>query len=142
MSANVNDIASAGDAIDFLVGRGLKASEAVEFVGRLARLGKKPKAARAQSADVPQPAPRKVATTWPEGFALAEDMMRFARERGFDPPSILRMWERFRDRNQSRGEKYVDWKAAWRTWVNNQVEFKNRDNRPRGPGGDHIDGRL
>lgn len=75
------------------------------------------------------PAPRKVPHSFPESFTLEEDMRLFARDRGFDPPSIERMWERFRDRNQARGEMYADWKAAWRTWVNNQVEFRRRDQR-------------
>ncbi len=85
--------------------------------------------------------PKKVAHTWPEGFCLEEPMIAFARERGFQAHEIQRMWERFRDRNQARGEKYADWKAAWRTWVGNQVEFRNRDQGARGSGS-HIDGRL
>jgi len=89
----------------------------------------------------PAPKPRKVATTWPEGFALDDRRRAFAKERGFGEHEINRMWERFRDRNQARGEQYANWDAAWRTWVNNQVEFKNRD-RQQHTARDHIDGRL
>ncbi|NPU23978.1 hypothetical protein [Bradyrhizobium denitrificans] len=85
--------------------------------------------------------PKKVAHSWPEGFSLDEAMIAFARDRGFRAQEIQRMWERFRDRNQARGEKYADWKAAWRTWVGNQVEFRSRDQGARGPN-NHIDGRL
>lgn len=84
--------------------------------------------------------PRQVARTWPADFTLTDALIKFATDRGFNQVEAQRMWERFRDRNQAKGEKYADWNAAWRTWVNNQVEFKNRDNNARKP--DHIDGRL
>lgn len=90
-------------------------------------------------------APKQVAIPWPEDFKLGDVQIKFAADRGFNEIEMQRMWERFRDRNIAKGEKYVGqrgWEAAWRTWVNNQVEFKNRDNRgPRGPG-DQYDGRA
>jgi hypothetical protein len=79
------------------------------------------------------PKPKQVARTFPEDFTLTEPLIVFAANRGFNPIETQRMWERFRDRNMAKGEKYADWNAAWRTWVNNQVEFRNRDGR--GPGG-------
>jgi hypothetical protein len=136
VSAALNDIASTGDAIDYLVTKGFKPSEAVEFIGRITKIGKKTKAAPAASS----PEPRKVKRPWPAEFALTDQLIKFATDRGFNPIEITRMWERFRDRNMSRGEQYADWNAAWRTWVNNQVEFKNQRTQPRAP--DHIDGRL
>jgi hypothetical protein len=125
-TVTISDLANAGDAIDYLVGRGIRASEAVEFVARVSNLHKKPKAPKLPK--LPSAA-RKVPHTWPEGFVLDEPLKQFARNRGFNDLAIQRMWERFRDRNQARGQTYVDWNAAWRTWVNNQVEFQARDGR-------------
>jgi hypothetical protein len=91
----------------------------------------------------PPKEPRQIACPWPEDFKMGDVQIKFAAERGFSLSDTQRMWERFRDRNIAKGEKYVGqrgWEAAWRTWVNNQVEFRNRDSNQRKP--DHIDGRL
>jgi len=71
--------------------------------------------------------PKQVLRPWPEDFTLTPELIKFAAERGFSAAATQRMWERFRDRNQALGKEYASWPAAWRTWVNNQIEYKQRD---------------
>lgn len=33
------------------------------------------------------------------------------------------VWEHFRDHHYSKGNRFVDWDAAWRNWVRNQKRF-------------------
>ncbi|MBO4228494.1 hypothetical protein [Bradyrhizobium neotropicale] len=152
---NICEAPTVGDLIELLVERGLRVKDAHDAIARAIALAPPParrpkKAAQpGMFGDDPPPAggapaagkPRRVATTWPDGFMLSDDLGAFAQQRGFNDSEIRRMWERFRDRNISRGEKYVDWKAAWRTWVNNQVEFRSRDNAKH-TGREQIDRRL
>jgi hypothetical protein len=128
MCATISDIASTGDAIDYLVAHNFKASEAVEFVGLICKIAKRPGAVKLKvSATAPEP--RQVKRPFPPDFVLTPELVKFATDRGFALQEVHRQWERFRDRNVSRGEQYVNWPAAWRTWVNNAIEFKSRDQR-------------
>jgi hypothetical protein len=70
--------------------------------------------------------PRSVATAWPEGFALDDALRAFGQERGFADPELDRMFLRFRDHHTAKGNRFVDWRAAFRTWVGNEVEFRSR----------------
>ena len=67
--------------------------------------------------------PKPRATTIPEGFALDAAMLRYAAERGFAGIEVERMFEKFINHHRAKGSRFVDWRAAWRTWVGNQVEF-------------------
>ncbi|WP_027583973.1 hypothetical protein [Bradyrhizobium sp. Ai1a-2] len=131
----VDEVKTVGELIGLLVERGLRADEAYEAVTLAMKFGVQGKALKAAKAQTTTPTgrPKKVKTTWPERFSLESEMIEFAMVRNFTHADISRMWERFRDRNISRGEQYADWKAAWRTWVNNQVEFRSRDARPSTP---------
>jgi len=61
--------------------------------------------------------------TFPPNFVLDDACRRYAAERGFGEPEVERMFERFKNHHTSKGSTFVDWMAAWRTWVGNQVEF-------------------
>lgn len=116
----VNDLANAGDAIDFLVGRGIKASEAVEFVARVANLHKKPKAPKLPK--LPG-APAKELHRLPDDFTMSDDLRQFAIDRAFRPRAIDDMWARFTNHYRGNGKTAVDWKAKWRTWVMQDVKW-------------------
>lgn len=135
----INDLANAGDAIDYLVGRGIKASEAVEFVARVANLHKKPKAPKLPK--LPS-APQQVATTWPASFTLTDGLISYATARGFDRAAVQAFWDGFRDHHQSRGTEFVKWDAAWRTWINKRVQWRDEKVAQRLPQSGHMDGRL
>jgi hypothetical protein len=117
-------------AIDYLVTKGFRASEAVEFMGRVCKLGKKPKAAKAPKT----PREPREEVEWPEGFALSDDMRRYAVSQGVDAD---RLWRRFESVSRSTGRKYKRWEQAWRTWVNTEAEKRTPQRTS-----EYIDGRL
>lgn len=62
-------------------------------------------------------------TSLPSDFTLDPAMTGFAVGRGFDPPRIAREFEKFCNYHRSKGSLFADWAAAWRTWVNNGIEY-------------------
>lgn len=83
-------------------------------------------------ADAPTPISKskRASTAMPEGFALDDAMRKFAGDRGFVGVNAERMFERFSNHHRSKGSRFVDWPAAWRTWVGNQVQFDAQRNPP------------
>lgn len=82
-------------------------------------------------------------TALPADFAVDAAGAQYATERGFGPAEVARMSERFRNHHTAKGSTFADWRAAWRTWVTNQVEF-NRERKPdpaaaAGKAGGHWD---
>jgi hypothetical protein len=65
----------------------------------------------------------------PTDFALDADLIAFARERGVDPDAEF---ERFVNHHTAVGSLFVDWRAAWRTWVSRAVGFKKNGRAPKG----------
>ena len=116
------NITCAADAISYLVERGLNTGDAEAVINQAVKNG----AAQAAPKKSKSP-PKQVLRPWPEDFTLTPELIKFAAERGFGAAATQRMWERFRDRNQALGKEYASWPAAWRTWVNNQIEYKQRD---------------
>jgi hypothetical protein len=155
----IEDVPTAGDLMQWLVDRGVTIKDAHDAVNKAMVFGAGAKRARRETAQgsifgdsaiaPPKPAkPKKVKRRWPDDFTLTDELIRFAKERGFERGQhvggIDWMWGKFRNRNLSRGEEYADWNAAWRTWVMNQVEYRNGGGR-QGPGSvsiPHPDGRI
>lgn len=63
----------------------------------------------------------------PADFLLSDKMRLFALGKGLDPPRIIDQFERFCDHHRSKGSLFVDWEAAWRTWVGRTSEFSPRN---------------
>jgi len=59
----------------------------------------------------------------PEKFEVTPKMFDWACEQGIPEDKIKIETEQFVDRNKSLGSKYIDWNAAWRTWMRNSVKF-------------------
>lgn len=78
-------------------------------------------------ADAPKPKAKR-ATALPEGFALTDQMRKFAADRDFTDAEIEFEFEKFVNYWQGEGRTKKDWPATWRTWVLNAV-----DRRPRQP---------
>jgi len=76
----------------------------------------------------------KRAATFPEGFSLTEPNRKYAADNGFNGIEAERMFERFKNHHTAKGSTFVDWPAAWRTWVGNQVKF-NEHRTTRASGG-------
>lgn len=66
---------------------------------------------------------QRATTTIPEDFALDAEMLRYAADRAFTEADSRRMFEKFINHHRAKGSRFVDWRAAWRTWVGNQVDF-------------------
>lgn len=70
-------------------------------------------ARKASAVGVPSSFPDETALTW-AGQVFTADMV------ALDPADEA---ERFRDHHTAKGSRFVDWNAAWRTWVRNAVRF-------------------
>jgi uncharacterized protein YdaU (DUF1376 family) len=53
-----------------------------------------------------------------------------AEDAGLAPDQASREWGKFVDYHRSRGSVMADWRAAWRTWCRNAVEFMSRNRSP------------
>lgn len=68
-------------------------------------------------------------TPIPEGFP-DEEAITLARDRFAEASVSLnptREAQRFRDHNLAKGKLFKDWRAAWRTWVNNAIAWAPED---------------
>lgn len=83
--------------------------------------------------DADQPKPKKQKsqlTEFPEeGLEVTPEMVDFATDLGLSYEAIKKASSHFKDHHLSKGSKFKDWKAAWRTWMRNSVEFKSRSAR-------------
>jgi hypothetical protein len=70
---------------------------------------------------IKKPSEKKKQTFFPEDFAVTPEMFDWAVEQGLKPASIKPTTLHFKDHHESRGNKFVDWNAAWRTWMRNSV---------------------
>jgi hypothetical protein len=64
---------------------------------------------------------------WPEDFVLTDQLRETARRAGIRADRIESVFQRFRDRNIARGERYVSWPHAWATWVNSPYQDRDRE---------------
>jgi hypothetical protein len=61
---------------------------------------------------------------FPEGWTPGRDGYEFGLSLGFPRETIAQMFDAFRDHHTSRGNSFLDWQAAWRTWCRNEVKWK------------------
>lgn len=66
---------------------------------------------------------RKTYTDWPEGFTFSDAHRSIAEGLGLN---VHAEFVAFRDNAQAKALQYADWNAAFRTWLNRSVEFKQR----------------
>lgn len=78
---------------------------------------------------------RKPETTFPEGFFPPEDLQSWAMAKGLSSAQIQSETEKFSDHHRSKGSAYVDWNAAWRTWIRKGLEWKK-------PEKNHFEGAI
>jgi len=67
-------------------------------------------------------------TTWPDDFTLTEERASWARDVGIE---VAWEWNKFKDFHHAKGSRFLDWNAAWRTWIRNAVDFAERGVRRR-----------
>lgn len=83
---------------------------------------------------------KKPARAMPEGFHLNGELRAFAAKNGFAVCDF--MFDQFIAYHQRQGSRFVDWEAAWRTWVLNQVKFSGGAPQQPRPSNDGMDGRI
>ena len=84
--------------------------------------------------NLPNPSPpktplkgvKKVPAVVPDNWEVSEEGLTYATERGMDLNTVVEQQNRFKDHSRSKGTKYIDFEAAWRTWVRNWQEWKAR----------------
>jgi hypothetical protein len=81
--------------------------------------GAKPIKAKAREVPIPDGFPNDDAIAWAANHL---------RSLGWDIDA-RREADRFRDRNLAKGGRYVDWMAAFRTWIKNAIGFAEKDGR-------------
>ena len=69
----------------------------------------------------------KRATQMPADWHPKDEHLEIAREYGLDPAFELRA---FKDRNEAKGGTYINWDAAFRTWLNQAKTFRGTGSQP------------
>jgi hypothetical protein len=64
------------------------------------------------------------AANWPAGFALDDEMRRFAAALEIDPEREFEAW---RDDCAAHDRRYANWRAAWRSRCRNALRFAGRN---------------
>lgn len=81
------------------------------------------------------PAGRKSAkarlTPWPDGFALTDDLRRYAEAKGIRPDRVDAVFDDFHDKALAKAYRYADWERAWQAWV--RSPYQDRDRALVGP---------
>lgn len=74
-------------------------------------------------ADADKPSRKKPVRPFPEDFALDEELAAYCRAKltGVNPKVIF---ENFKNHHIAKGSQFADWRAAFRTWVGNEVKWK------------------
>jgi hypothetical protein len=68
---------------------------------------------------------RQLKTRFPTTMKLSKAMIAWAREAGFEPEKIGRMWQMFRDHKFAQRTYSADWEDFWYGWVNREVDIYN-----------------
>ena len=69
---------------------------------------------------------RKRATRAPAQFSITDKMRDWYRQKKI-PGDIDTNTEHFLDHHRAKGSKFIDWVAAWRTWMNNEQKFARQN---------------
>lgn len=59
-------------------------------------------------------------------FTPPDAWCEFAIKKGFLGQEAAAMFQKFKDYHLSKGSVMADWTAAWRTWVRNELEYRQR----------------
>lgn len=62
----------------------------------------------------------------PSDFILSEKLIQFAKEHGVNGDRIKSVFDHFCEHHQSRGNVMQRWDLAFRTWIRNDENFKNK----------------
>ncbi len=71
----------------------------------------------------PKPRRSTASTLMPDGFDLSPDRQAYAVEHGISPQKVPKVWEAFVNHHDSHATRFVNWDAAWKTWVSREPQF-------------------
>ena len=69
----------------------------------------------------------------PPDFILSEELIAFAQKQGING-SVETTFDQFCDYHRAKGDTMLDWTAAWRTWVRNEIKFSKGKITPKKSG--------
>jgi len=89
--------------------------------GRVETEGEERESCAPDGAD--KPSRKKPVRPFPEDFALDEELAAYCRAKlpAINPKVIF---ENFKNHHLAKGTQFADWRAAFRTWVGNEVKWK------------------
>ena len=61
-------------------------------------------------------------TTAPDHLDITDSMKALAKSKGFTG-DLAELTENFLDHHRAKGSLFIDWTAAWRTWLRNEIKF-------------------
>lgn len=65
----------------------------------------------------------KLKVSIPSDIYLTDRMLGYAQEKGINNGSCPDIFEGFAIHHRKKGGKFVDWNAAWQTWVRNEIKY-------------------
>lgn len=66
---------------------------------------------------------KKNKTAAPAEFDITPEMKKWAEPLGFSTAALIAQTEIFLDWHRARGNKFVNWNAAWRNWIKKAKQF-------------------
>ncbi len=67
----------------------------------------------------------------PDKLEITTEMESWAKSKGAE--SLEQETEKFLDYHRAKGNFFIDWTAAWRTWIRNSIQFKINNKSRAGP---------
>ena len=125
-----------GDSSDHL-GVTPDVTQTVPSLLRKETVGEKPSDADASALNLdvaPVLRPKRKTTALPDDWAPSGKHHQLSMELGFTRDRTKHEAEQFRDRALAKGERYLDWDAAFRTWLRNAKKFDDRNGGAARPG--------
>ena len=80
----------------------------------------------------PLPKKNKRRSTIPAEYPMTDRHKQYAAERGIANGYAAQVFENFKNHHAAKGTVMLDWDAAWRTWVGNEIKF-NAGRNPQPP---------
>jgi DNA-binding transcriptional MocR family regulator len=72
------------------------------------------------------PLPKKKRQTIPKTYPMTDSHKKYATDRGLAETYAQNVFENFKNHHTAKGTLMLDWDAAWRTWVGNEIKFSRR----------------
>lgn len=66
----------------------------------------------------------------PDDFILSDKMKEYAHQKGIVNGKCEELFEAFFDWHKAKGDLMADWVAAWRTWVRNDIKYRENKTDP------------